>query len=109
MQEREREREREREIAYCLVFRKDLPPNLTVFVGNLPFDVEEEELWDYFVQCGDILGRSPPSPLSLIVFSLSFPLSLPRFFLLFHSWTFILFSDLVPSPRFFSRCASDSR
>ena len=30
-----------------------------MFVGNLPFDVEEEEIWDYFSQCGDVLGACP--------------------------------------------------
>ena len=25
-----------------------------VFVGNLPFDVQDEELWTHFERCGDI-------------------------------------------------------
>jgi nucleolar protein 12 len=26
----------------------------SVFIGNLPFDAQEEELWEFFKECGDI-------------------------------------------------------
>ncbi|RKP20944.1 hypothetical protein ROZALSC1DRAFT_5348, partial [Rozella allomycis CSF55] len=27
-----------------------------IFVGNLPFNVKEESLWQYFSSCGDIVN-----------------------------------------------------
>ena len=34
--------------------KKRLANQLTVFVGNLPYDVEDEILWDHFEKCGKI-------------------------------------------------------
>ena len=36
--------------------RKEFPSKLSVFVGNLNFEVDEEELWSFFSDCGEVQG-----------------------------------------------------
>tara|TARA_R110002050_G_scaffold20865_1_gene58476 strand:- start:53 stop:322 length:270 start_codon:yes stop_codon:yes gene_type:complete len=38
-------------------FRKELNTKTSVFIGNLPFEVEDEDLWEFFAPCGDIIGE----------------------------------------------------
>eukprot|EP01096_Ripella_sp_DP13-Kostka_P004288 TRINITY_DN16440_c0_g1_i1.p1 TRINITY_DN16440_c0_g1~~TRINITY_DN16440_c0_g1_i1.p1 ORF type:complete len:534 (+),score=273.03 TRINITY_DN16440_c0_g1_i1:32-1603(+) len=33
---------------------KKLPPNTTVFLGNLPYTATEEPIWQHFAECGEI-------------------------------------------------------
>ena len=37
-----------------MAVKKEVDNNLSVFVGNLPFNIQEEELREHFSQCGDV-------------------------------------------------------
>ncbi|KAI0225127.1 RNA-binding protein 34, partial [Massospora cicadina] len=35
---------------------KDYPKKLSIFIGNLPLDIEEEAIWLHFASCGKVCG-----------------------------------------------------
>ena len=37
-----------------MAVKKEVDNRLSVFVGNLPFNIQEEELREHFIQCGDV-------------------------------------------------------
>lgn len=36
--------------------KKRLDPSCSIFVGNLPYDIEDESVWQHFSECGTVEG-----------------------------------------------------